>query len=107
MTLINDLIHPSAVRIVASKSFLYATLTSRTKRRNILMLKSANKQPIGSEGVALLCLQIGNIRIHVRCRGVENRAVDSLLESLFIDSTLKEVFCKTVSSYVGTLSQST
>lgn len=78
------LIDTSAGMNLVSKTFLHLAWTPRIKYQNFLMLKSANNQPVSSEVVILLHLQINDLHIRVWFGVVDNSVFDSLLGTSFI-----------------------
>lgn len=68
---------------LVNRSILQATWKPRVKRRDFLVFGSANNQPITSQGVILLRLSIGNLRIRTWYGVVEIPGGDLLLGTPF------------------------
>lgn len=68
-------IYTGASPILIDESFVHPPWALRVKHRDFPNLRSANQQPIKSEGVILLHLQIGDLRIRVWF-GVDGDFVD-------------------------------
>lgn len=66
--------------------------TPGVTRQDFLKLRSANIQPVRSEGVIQLYLQTGDLDIRVWFRVVEDLAVDILLGTSFIDRNIQGMF---------------
>lgn len=74
-----------------NKFFVHPTLASHVKQRDFWMLRSANKQLSRSEGIVLLHLQIGDLRILVWFGVFKRLDINLLPDTLFIDLYVQNI----------------